>query len=261
MIDKDHIDFLLEEEYPSIGDYLGSLISHRLSMSDPEKCILIHYLDKNGKNSDLVNLEQTLMYGEEYCERFKELVYVDLNNTQNLDKELIKIFARLRAFEFLSLNKFRNIKWIGDQQKGISFISNRNNIHFALSLQLSSGIDEFINSFDNATPKETSFEYLKGELYSALTNHYGDLHTYCSSQISYQGILFISFGKDYLVNKSYRIPEYIRPKISAALNVEWFALKDQGEKYKHLSNVVMLLGIKARDIMVYPKLRSSYIAY
>jgi hypothetical protein len=261
MIDKEHISFLLEDEYPSIGDYFGPLISHRLSLPEPEKCILIQYLDEKGNDLDLFNLDQTILYGEEYCERFREIFNIELNNKQNLDREFTKIFARLKAFEFLSKNQFRYIKWMGDQQKGISFISNRNNIHFALSLQLSSGIDEFISSFDNSTTKEPSFEYIKGELYSALSNLYKDLNAYCSSQISCQGILFISFGKDYLTTKSHGLPKYLLPKISAVLNTEWFALKDQGEKYKCLANIVMLLGIKGRDIMVYPKLRSSNIVY
>jgi len=261
MIDKDSIDFLLEDEYPFIQDYLGYLIEKRLALPEPEKCKIIYYLTQKEESFNLYELEETIRYGEEYCERFKEIFNVISIKKQDLDWEFINIFARLRAFEFLSKNQFRYIKWMGDQQKGISFISNRNNIHVALSLQLSSGIDEFISSFDNSTTKEPSFEYIKGELYSALSNLYKDLNAYCSSQISCQGILFISFGKDYLTTKSHGLPKYLLPKISAVLNTEWFALKDQSEKYKCLANIVMLLGIKGRDIMVYPKLRSSNIVY
>ncbi len=262
VIDKEHISFLLEDEYSFIGDYLGNLIFQRLSLPEPEKCVLINHLVEKENSFDLYDLDQTLMYGEEYCERFKELFNIDLNNKQKPDWEFTSIFAKLRAFEFLSKNKFRHIKWIGDEQNGgISFISNRNNIHFALSIKLSIGIDDFLTSFDNSMANDLSFEYLKGEIYSALSTQYENLHSYCSSQISCQGILFISFGKDYLVNKRHKLPEFVLPKISAVLNEEWFALKDQGEKYKYLANIVLLIGIKGRDIIVYPKLRSSNLVY
>jgi len=282
MSEKEDIKLILEDYYPYIDEFLGEIIEQRLKIPSYENGVLTsqllkaarkvaecsedEYLELEGSNldSDLYRLEETLDYGKEYCEGFNLIFQnINLSRHKDADAEIIDICAQVKAFEFLSKLRFRNITKVKQEQGEnlVDFTAHRLNENYAnenyaiVVTRLYSAQYAEEHRVDHDTEYVTKL--LKTDITNAINQKYTQVEEFCQRHIgTCKGIIFISCGRDYFGNKKHENKLYgLQPaKVNVVLNKEWRARKEGSESHKYLHHIVITTGRNVWKAIVYPSL-------
>jgi hypothetical protein len=208
-------------------------------------------------DSGLYVLDSTLFHGKKYCEGFNCIFQdVNLSKPQEVDNRMMEILVQVKAFEFLSKSRFRQITAIGSKQNRsqVDFIGNMHKVLYAIvSTRLYSAqrIEEHLAEYG----EHYVIISLKSDITHAIDQKYPQLANVYRTRFGIdKGIIFISSGRDYFGHIKYENSLYgLQPsKIHAVLNKVWATQKSRAKSYKYLHHIVITTGRKIENAIAYP---------
>jgi hypothetical protein len=208
-------------------------------------------------DSGLYVLDRTLSHGSEYCEGFNCIFHnVNLSKPQEIDNRIAEILVQVKAFEFLSKWRFRQITAVVSKQNRtqVGFTGNMHKEVYALvatRLYSAKHIEEHLAEYGELYLKRS----LKNDITHAIDQKYPQLtNVYRTCFGVDKGIIFISSGHDYFGLKKYENSLYglQPPKIHGALNSAWVTRKSGAKSHKYLHHIVITKGRDVENSVVYP---------
>ncbi len=208
-------------------------------------------------DSGLCILDNTLSLGSEYCEGFNCIFHnVNLSKPQEIDNRIAEILVQVKAFEFLSQWRFREITAVVSKKNRtqVGFTGNMHKKVYALvatRLYSAKNIEEHLAEYGEIYLKRS----LKNDITHAIDQKYPQLANVCRICFGVdKGIIFISSGRDYFGLKKYENSLYglKPPQIHGVLNSAWTTRKLGAKNYKYLHHIVITKGRAVKNSVVYP---------
>ena len=192
-----------------------------------------------------------------YCKGFNGIFQnINLSKPQEVDNRIAEILIQVKAFEFLSKSRFRQITAVGSKQNRsqVDFIGNMHKVLYAIvatRLYSAKHIEEHLAEYG----ERYLMRSLKNDITHAIDQKYPQLKNVSQTQFGIdKGIIFISSGRDYFGHKKYENSLYglQQSKIHAVLNKVWTTKKSSEKSYKYLHHIVITKGRNVENALVYP---------
>jgi hypothetical protein len=246
-------------EYPCISKFLGRFIERGRSR------FLVDVLNDESSSPDVKRLEKILRLGESHCEDFGAIFRERKAHLhKNMDSEVIDLLAEVRAFEFLNSSDFKEIKKIkrAKDMRTVDFTTVRSSQIYAVEvtrLGLSSSDSKKPVYIKNKADVKMVFGPDNRPIFSKLIRDaaerkYNQIKIFCNKfGGNYRGIIVVSAGRDYFISNEYvnNVMNMLPESVRIVLEQEWGAI-GQGREY--LNHLVMILGKKPSDVIVYPSI-------
>jgi hypothetical protein len=263
MIARDKIISNLEK-YQLIKKYLRGIIEERLSTNDYHLGILTGSLLDNSvdnNRTDLESLNYILEMGEKHCIDFRKIFQISLP-PDNPDSRIIDMLAEVRAFEFLFNTSFEDISYL--PQKAVSatvdFTADKNRNHYAIEVTRL-GLPQSEKKKPKYEEKNNLFSMIIGKdnypkweqtINDAIENEYKQVKRFCQAKRgTWNGVIFISRGRDYFVHKDTRGDMYL-PKTLKVIVQDVFNNLKEANQYKYLQHLILAFGKQESQILTCP---------